>query len=90
MAVLNNRDLNMVTWELRGLGGSPKIPETQDLPDMDNARYAELLGSTGLTVDKASDVDSTRDQALRADRPVVIDVKADPNAEFKHGHPWSV
>jgi thiamine pyrophosphate-dependent acetolactate synthase large subunit-like protein len=24
VVVLNNRDLNMVTWELRALGGSPK------------------------------------------------------------------
>ena len=79
IAVLNNRDLNMVTWELRALGGSPKVAETQDLPDIDYARYAQLLGLSGLTVDKASDVGSVWDQALRADRPVVIDVKADPN-----------
>jgi pyruvate dehydrogenase (quinone) len=79
IAVLNNRDLNMVTWELRALGGSPKVAETQDLPDIDYARYAQMLGLSGLTVDKASDVGSVWDQALRADRPVVIDVKADPN-----------
>ncbi len=56
---------------------------------MDNARYAELLRSTGLTVDNASDVDSTRDQRfVRIDRSYRF--KAIPNAEFKHGHPWSV
>jgi pyruvate dehydrogenase (quinone) len=33
IVVLNNRDLNMVTWELRALGGSPKIEETQNVPD---------------------------------------------------------
>jgi pyruvate dehydrogenase (quinone) len=79
IAVLNNRDLNMVTWELRGLGGSPKVPATQDLPDIDYHRYAELLGLKGLMVDRAEDVRSVWDQALQADRPVVIDVKADPN-----------
>src|SRR5947208_3383645 len=26
VAVLNNRDHDMVSWELRGLGGSPKLP----------------------------------------------------------------
>lgn len=79
VCVLNNRDLNMVTWELRGLGGSPKVPETQDLPDMDYAAYAELLGLRGLKVSSARDVGSAWQQALAETRPVLIDVKADPN-----------
>jgi pyruvate dehydrogenase (quinone) len=79
IAVLNNRDLNMVTWELRALGGSPRVAATQDLPDIDYARYAEMLGLSGLTVNGPGDVASVWDRALAADRPVVIDVKADPN-----------
>ena len=77
MAVLNNRDLNMVTWELRA-AGSPKVDETQDLPDVDYARYGELLGFVGLRVDRPADVRSAWSTALSADRPVVIDVRADP------------
>jgi len=79
VAVLNNRDLNMVSWELRALGASPKVAETQDLPDIDYAAQAELLGLKGLTVRGPQDVGRVWDQALAADRPVVIDVKADPN-----------
>jgi pyruvate dehydrogenase (quinone) len=79
VAVLNNRDLNMVSWELRALGGSPKVEATQDLPDIDYAAHAEILGLKGLTVAAPDDVDRVWDQALAADRPVVIDVKADPN-----------
>jgi pyruvate dehydrogenase (quinone) len=79
VVVLNNRDLNMVTWELRALGGSPKVTETQDLPDLDYARYAEWLGLRGLTVDNPSQVERVWDEALASDRPVVIDLKADPN-----------
>lgn len=79
VAVLNNRDLNMVTWELRALGGTPKVAETQTLPDLDHARYAEWLGLRGLTVDSAESVGAVWDEALAANRPVVIDVKADPN-----------
>jgi pyruvate dehydrogenase (quinone) len=79
IAVLNNRDLNMVSWELRALGGSPKVPQTQDLPDIDYAAMAELLGLRGLTVARPEDVGRVWDEALSADRPVVIDVKADPN-----------
>ena len=77
--VLNNRDLNMVTWELRALGGSPKVAATQDVPDIDYAGYAEILGLRGLTLAAAKDVDRIWEQALTAGRPVVIDAKVDPN-----------
>lgn len=79
IAVLNNRDLNMVSWELRALGGAPKVAATQDLPDIDYAAQAQLLGLKGLTVARPQDVGPAWDEALAADRPVVIDVKADPN-----------
>ena len=79
VAVLNNRDLNMVSWELRALGGAPRLAETQGLPDIDYAAQAEILGLKGLTVAGPDDVGPAWDQALAADRPVVIDVKADPN-----------
>jgi pyruvate dehydrogenase (quinone) len=79
VAVLNNRDLNMVSWELRALGGSPKTPQTQDVPDFDYAAYARLLGFVGLTVSQADDVVPVWQEALAARRPVVIDVQADPN-----------
>jgi pyruvate dehydrogenase (quinone) len=79
VVVLNNRDLNMVTWELRALGGSPKVEATQDVPDMNYAQYAELLGLKGLTVDSPGDVEGAWEIALQASTPVVIDVRADPN-----------
>jgi len=79
VVVLNNRDLNMVSWELRGLGGAPKVAATQDLPDMDYARHAELLGFRGLTLDRPEDVVDIWREALSSDRPVVIDAKVDAN-----------
>ncbi|MDB5188362.1 MAG: poxB [Candidatus Kaiserbacteria bacterium] len=79
IVVLNNRDLNMVSWELRALGGSPKVEATQDLPDVDYAALATVLGLKGITVTRPEDVGPAWDAALGADRPVVIDVKADPN-----------
>src|SRR3569833_3592272 len=56
VVVLNNGDLNMVSWELRAMGGSPKLPQTQDLPSFDYAAYAELLGIGGLRIARAADV----------------------------------
>lgn len=79
VAVLNNGDLNMVTWELRGLGGAPKLPETQDVPAFDYAGYARLIGLEGLTIGSPADIAPVLDQALACRRPVVIDVRADPN-----------
>jgi pyruvate dehydrogenase (quinone) len=79
IAVLNNRDLNMVTWELRALGGSPKVAETQDLPNLDYAAYARMLGLKGIRLDRPEDIGAAWDEALAADRPVLIDVRADPN-----------
>ncbi len=49
--VLNNRDLNQVTWEQRAMEGDPKFEGSQDLPDFPYARYAELLGLKGIRVD---------------------------------------
>ena len=77
--VLNNRDLNMVSWELRGLGGSPKVPATQDVPDLDYARLAELMGLRGLTINAPDGVVPVLEQALAETRPVLIDFHADPN-----------
>jgi pyruvate dehydrogenase (quinone) len=79
VAVLNNRDLNMVSWELRAFGGSPKLPQTQDVPDFDYAAFAEMLGLIGRRIEGPDDIGPVLDDALAADRPVVIDVRADPN-----------
>ncbi|HEX8850685.1 MAG TPA: thiamine pyrophosphate-requiring protein [Gemmatimonadaceae bacterium] len=71
--VLNNRDLNYVTWEQRVMEGEPKFQASQDLPDIPYARYAELLGLTGARVDSPDGVADAWRAALAADRPFVID-----------------
>jgi pyruvate dehydrogenase (quinone) len=78
LAVFNNRDLNMVTWELRALGGSPKVAVTQDLPEFNYAQYAQQIGLRGLRVERPEDVGPAWDAALAADRPCVIDCVVDP------------
>jgi pyruvate dehydrogenase (quinone) len=76
--VLNNHDLNQVTWEQRVLAGDPKTPATQDLPDFPYARYAELLGLKGIRVERPEQVAPGLDEALAADRPVVFEAITDP------------
>ncbi len=51
VVVLNNRDLNQVTWEQRVLAGDPKLEASQVLPEFNFAKYAELLGLKGICVD---------------------------------------
>lgn len=77
--VLHNDDLNQVTWEQRIMSGDPKFEDSQSLPDFPYAKYAELLGLTGIYVDKPEDVGAAWDTALSADRPCILDIKADPN-----------
>ena len=44
VAVLNNHDLNQVTWELRAMDGAPQFEPSQSLPDIDYADFARLIG----------------------------------------------
>jgi pyruvate dehydrogenase (quinone) len=76
--VLNNRDLNQVTWEQRAMSGDPKFGGSQELPDFPYARYAELLGLEAIQVDRADQVGAAWDRALSADRPVVLEAVTDP------------
>jgi pyruvate dehydrogenase (quinone) len=77
--VLNNRDLNMVTWEERVLAGDPKFEASQNLPDIGYAGYAKLLGLAGTRVDRPEQVGPAWEAALSSDRPFVIDAVTDPN-----------
>ncbi len=76
--VLNNRDLNQVTWEQRAMSGDPKFEGSQDLPDFPYAAYAELIGLHGIRVDAPEQVGPAWDQALASDRPVVLEAVTDP------------
>ena len=75
--VLNNRDLNMVSWEQRVMEGDPKFVGSQDLPDFPYARYAESLGLMGIRIDGPEQVADAWERALRADRPVLIEAITD-------------
>jgi pyruvate dehydrogenase (quinone) len=84
--VLNNRDLNQVSWEMRIENGDPKFPASQDLPDFPYARYAELLGFKGIRVDDPDRIGSAWDEALAADRPVVYEAITDPDVSILPPH----
>ncbi|RZL37054.1 MAG: thiamine pyrophosphate-requiring protein [Rubrivivax sp.] len=77
--VLNNGDLNMVTWEQRVSDGDPKFSASQDLPAFPFAEFARSLGLQGLRIDKPGDVAGAWATALAADRPMLLEFMTDPN-----------
>jgi pyruvate dehydrogenase (quinone) len=79
IAVLHNNDLNQVTWEMRAMQGAPKFAESQTLPDMSYAAFAEGIGLAAQTVNDPDQLGPAWEAALAADRPTVLDVHCDPD-----------
>lgn len=79
VCVFNNQDLNQVTWEQRVMSGDPKFDASQQIPDVPYHRFAELIGLRGIFVDHPDRMASAWEEALSSDRPVVLEVKTDPN-----------
>jgi pyruvate dehydrogenase (quinone) len=77
--VFNNEDLTQVTWEQRVLAGDPKFEASQNLPFVQYSKFAELIGLKGIYVDDPERLGAAWENALASDRPVVLDVKTDPN-----------
>jgi pyruvate dehydrogenase (quinone) len=77
--VLNNGDLNQVTWEMRVMSGDPKYAPSQDLPPFSYAAYAESLGLHGIRVDDPQQLAGAWQEAFAARRPVVFEAIVDPN-----------
>ena len=79
LMVLNNEDLNQVTWEERVQLGDGKTPLTQTIPNFPYHKYAELLGFKGIYCDDPERIGAAWDEALASDCPVIMNMKADPN-----------
>jgi pyruvate dehydrogenase (quinone) len=77
--VLNNRDLNQVTWEQRAMNGDPKFEASQDLPDVHYAEYARLVGLAGTRIETPDAIGDAWDEALASDRPFVLEAVTDPD-----------
>ena len=76
--ILNNHDLTQVSFEMRE-AGDPRWDTAQQIEEMDYAGYAELLGLRGIKVGAPDELVGALEAAFASDRPVVLDVKTDPN-----------
>jgi pyruvate dehydrogenase (quinone) len=84
--VLNNGDLNMVTWEQRASAGDPRFDASQLLPAFPYADYAKMLGLAGIRVDRPEQVELAWEEALETRRPIVLDMVVDGNVPFVPPH----
>jgi len=78
VVVLNNRDLNQVTWEQRAMSGDPRFEGSQALPDVSYAEWAKLIGLHGIRVEDPAQIGHAWDEALANAVPTVLDVVCDP------------
>ncbi|WNM33167.1 thiamine pyrophosphate-requiring protein [Streptomyces sp. Li-HN-5-11] len=78
VAVLNNQDLNQVTWEMRAMAGAPQFLPSQSIPDVPYADFARTVGLNGIRVEKPNDVQGAWEAALAGDKPCVLDFVTDP------------
>ncbi|MBV9275152.1 MAG: thiamine pyrophosphate-requiring protein, partial [Verrucomicrobia bacterium] len=51
---------------------------SQRIPDVPYHKFAELIGLKGIFVDNPDRVGAAWEEALAADRPVVVEFKTDP------------
>jgi len=58
--------------------GNPRYETTQSLPDVPYAKFAELIGLKGISIDDPERLGAAWDEALAADRPVILEVRTDP------------
>ncbi|MGI8753405.1 MAG: thiamine pyrophosphate-requiring protein [Acidimicrobiales bacterium] len=79
VVVLNNEDLNQVTWEQRAMAGDPRFDASQSIPYVDYAAWADLIGLKGIKVTTSDQLEDTMTEAFAADRPVIVDVLTTPD-----------
>jgi pyruvate dehydrogenase (quinone) len=77
--VLNNGDLNQVTWEQRVMEGDPRYVPSQALPAFPYAAYADILGLNAIRVDRPQDIGPAWEQALSSPRPTLLEMVTDPD-----------
>ena len=79
VVVLNNNDLNQVTWEQRVMSGDPKLEASQVLPGLPLRALRRAARPARHPRGRRPSRSRPRwDEALAADRPVVLEAITDP------------
>ncbi|MEU9441664.1 thiamine pyrophosphate-dependent enzyme [Streptomyces sp. NPDC048304] len=75
--VLNNGDLNRLTWQRRAAAGDPLIPLSAEVPAMPYAEWARLAGLPAVRCDRPRHVASVWADVLRQPGPAVVEFVVD-------------
>jgi pyruvate dehydrogenase (quinone)/pyruvate oxidase len=75
--VTRNGSLGMIRWEQIGFLGHPEYGVKFE--DIDLTKFAEACGGVGYRIEKSEQVKPTLVQALREQRPTIVEVVVDPN-----------
>ena len=80
MMVLNNRDLNLVSWEQRAIEGDPAATNPRRrCPIFRTPNMPSCSASSGIRVDEPEAVGPAWDEALDASRPTIVEMVTDPD-----------
>lgn len=77
VVVLNNQELAFIKYEQQAAG---ELEYAIDLGDIDFAKFADSCGGIGYNVVDVEDIAPTLEKAKNANKPVVVNVKVDPDA----------
>ncbi len=75
--VLNNTELSFIKYEQQEAG---ELEYGIDFSDMDFAKFAEICGGVGYTLDNPDDIDAIVQTAVQQHRPTIVNVYVDKNA----------
>ncbi|MGW3360363.1 thiamine pyrophosphate-dependent enzyme [Streptomyces bungoensis] len=75
--VLNNGDLNRLTWQRRAAAGDPLIPLSADVPALPYAEWARLAGMPAVRCERPRHVASVWADVLALRGPVVVEFVVD-------------
>lgn len=75
--VLNNRALSFIKYEQQAAG---ELEYATEFSDIDFAKYAEISGGVGYTLEAPEDIDDIVSAACKESRPTIVNVYVDPNA----------
>ncbi|MFH7334358.1 thiamine pyrophosphate-binding protein [Streptomyces sp. KHY 26] len=75
--VLNNGDLNRLTWQRRAAAGDPLIPLSAEVPAMPYAEWARLAGLPAVRCDRPRHVASVWADVLTRPGPVLLEFVVD-------------
>lgn len=76
VVIIKNNTLGQIKWEQIVFLGNPEYGCELHNPDF--AKYAEVCGGLGFTVERPEDIRPTLERALASDKPSIVEVVVDP------------